>query len=113
MDILLMIVAVSLLFWIIFMHKSDNKFIPTHTVKLLMNGEGLSLRKKPNSNCVVFLKIENGMKIQHLITGEKVKLNEINGYWYLIRTNNNKQGWCFSGSLEIIENINITSLNKR
>ena len=36
MDILLMIVAVSLLFWIIFMYKSDNKFIPTHTVKLLM-----------------------------------------------------------------------------
>jgi len=107
-----MILVFSLLFMIIFiivaitfsrqLIKKEKKFIPTHKVKLLTNTVGLSLRKEPNSNFEVFMKIENGTEIQHIFTGENVMMGEINGYWFEIRTKENIYGWCFSGSLEKI-----------
>jgi len=80
----------------------SRKFIPTHKVKLLTNTDGLSLRKEPNSNFPVFTKIENGTEIQHMSTGELLKLGDIKGFWFEIRTKDFIYGWCFSGSLEEI-----------
>ena len=79
-----------------------NKFVPTHKVKLLTNSDGLSLREEPNSNYNVFAKIENGTEIQHISTGEEVKMGDVNGNWFKIKTKENIYGWCFSGSLEKI-----------
>jgi len=82
--------------------KEKNKFIPTHKVKLLTSADGLSLRREPNSNFNIFTKIENGTEIQYISTGEEVKMGDVIGNWFEIKTKENIYGWCFSGSLEKI-----------
>ncbi|MCL2277649.1 MAG: SH3 domain-containing protein [Treponema sp.] len=79
-----------------------NEFNPTHKVKLLTNADGLSLRKDPNPNIDAFKKIPNLTVVQHLYTGKKVSLGNIEGCWFKIKTKENIRGWCFSGSLEKI-----------
>jgi hypothetical protein len=80
----------------------NNEFVSTHRVNLQTKADGMSLRETPNPNVEPFRKIPNGTEIQYLSTGDKVKLNEINGFWFHIRTKENICGWCFSGSLEKI-----------
>ena len=78
------------------------QYIPTHRVKLLTNSDGLSLRREPKTSIESFTKIPNGTEVQHINTGENVKLNDINAPWFEIRTKDGISGWCFSGSLEKI-----------
>jgi len=80
----------------------QNEFISTHKVKLQTKTDGMSLRKTPNPDIEPFKKIPNGTEIQYLSSGDKVKLNDIDGYWFQIKTKDNIYGWCFSGSLEKI-----------
>jgi len=79
-----------------------NEFFPTHKVKLITNTDGMSLRKNANPDIDPFKKIPNGTEIQHISTGDEVKLGEVKGYWFKIKTKENIYGWCFSGSLEKI-----------
>jgi len=78
------------------------KFKPTHKVKLLTNTEGLSLRKQPDPEAKVFKKILNGTEIKQIDIGDEIKMGEIKGNWVRIITKEMIFGWCFSGSLEII-----------
>ena len=78
------------------------EFKPTHKINLLTGADGLSLRKISNPNADPFTKIANGTEVQHLRTGDEIKLNDIKGYWYEIITKDKIKGWCFSGSLEKI-----------
>ena len=78
------------------------EFKPTHKVKLLTGTEGMSLRKYPEPEMEPFEKIPNGTEIQYLSTGDEVSLGKTKGFWFEIKTRENTQGWCFSGSLEKI-----------
>ena len=78
------------------------EFIPTHRVKLLTTTDGLGLRKKPDPNIDPFFRIPNTTEVQHINTGDDVKLNDIKAPWFEIRTKDGICGWCFSGSLEKI-----------
>jgi len=78
------------------------EFIPTHRVKLLTTAGGLGLRKKPDPSIDSFTKIPNATEVQHINTGDDVKLKDIKAPWFEIRTKEGICGWCFSGSLEKI-----------
>jgi hypothetical protein len=78
------------------------EFIPTHKVKLLTNADGLGLRKSPNPSIDSFTKLPDGTEIRHLSTGDEIKLQDKEGFWYEIITKAGTRGWCFSGSLEKI-----------
>ena len=71
-------------------------------VKLLTDADGLSLRHEPNASVSPFTKIPNGTEVQYLNTGGFVRLGNNKGEWFEIKTKDNIQGWCFSGSLEKI-----------
>ena len=77
----------------------NEKFQTTHVVKLLTNSDGMSLRSQPNGNAEPFCKIPNGSEVKFIEQGESVDFNNIKGFWYKIKTESGKIGWCFSGSL--------------
>jgi len=79
------------------------KFLkPTHKVKLLTDTDGLSLRKQPDPKVKVYKKILNGTEIKQISIGDEVTMGEIKGNWVKIMTRDSISGWCFSGSLEKI-----------
>jgi len=77
----------------------DNLFKPTHKVKLLTNAEGMSLREEPDSSIASFMKIKDGAEVQFLSMGDKASMGNVNGFWFKIKTKENINGWCFSGSI--------------
>jgi uncharacterized membrane protein (GlpM family) len=74
-------------------------------VKLLTNAEGLGIREKPNASKEPFTRLPNGTEVELLEIGSAATLNNIKGSWYKIKTDDEIQGWCFSGSLEKIKTI--------
>jgi len=105
--LILIIIIIVVIVFIIFnrnikANKYNKKYLSTHRVKLLTKTDGLSLRKKPDSNMSVFMKLENGIEVQLISIGNTLILGENKGFWYEIRTKDNIIGWCFSGSLEKI-----------
>jgi len=80
--------------------KTQMTFVPTHTVKLSSDEEGLCLNEKPSFEAYTVENLPNGTKVQFLEkSSKKEERNGVKGTWFKIMTQEKVDGWCFSGSL--------------
>jgi uncharacterized protein YgiM (DUF1202 family) len=77
--------------------KTQMTFVPTHTVKLLTDADGLSLRNKASPDADVIEKLPNGTKVQFVEKGSEVELDDVKGTWFRVITQEKTIGWCFAG----------------
>jgi hypothetical protein len=81
----------------------DERIGGKYKVRLLTNAEGLGMRQRPEGSQEPFRRLPNGTEVELLEIGDEVALNGRKGSWYKIKTDDGIKGWCFSGSLELME----------
>jgi hypothetical protein len=92
---------------------NDYPYHMTHLIKDL--DEIILLYEEPDTSSKVVFYPSTAQLVQLIETGKIDWLNNINAPWVKVRTENNFEGWCFSGFLEEInksaENFSMNKIN--
>jgi hypothetical protein len=92
---------------------NDHPFHKNYMIKDI--DEIILIYEEPDTSSKVVFYPSTAQLVQVIETGKMYELNNINAPWVKVRTENNFEGWCFSGFLEEInespENISMNRIS--